>query len=81
MPHVVVEGAGDLQILYQVFTPLIHEARISRIFLARSVKTLLDHYYRTECCVQLLFQLKLHEKLSLCVSCLPQINPQVKKWP
>ena len=26
MPHVVIEEAGDLQGLYQVFTPIIHRA-------------------------------------------------------
>ena len=26
MPHVVIEEAGDLQGVYQAFTPLIHRA-------------------------------------------------------
>ena len=41
MPHVVIEEAGDLQGLYQAFTPIIHRAgseilKVQEFFLARS---------------------------------------------
>ncbi len=43
MPHVVVEEAGDLQGLYQAFTPIVHRTgneilKVQELYLSRSGK-------------------------------------------
>jgi hypothetical protein len=43
MPHVVIEDAGDLQRLYQAFTPIVHRTgneilKVQEFYLARSGK-------------------------------------------
>lgn len=85
MPHVVIEEAGELQILYQAFTPLIQRAgndilNVREFYLARSGKEALlesvtieqgavcNDFVRSSCT----------RRLSLCVSCLPQI---LRKYP
>jgi hypothetical protein len=82
MPHVVIEEAGDLQGLYQVFTPIIHRAgseilKVQEFFLARSGKDALLDSVAIENGVACTFfvQLKLHEK-AITVRLLPATDPE-----
>jgi hypothetical protein len=82
MPHVVIEEAGDLQGLYQVFTPIIHRAgseilKVQEFFLARSGKNALLDSVAIENGVACTFfvQLKLHEK-AITVRLLPATDPE-----
>ena len=82
MPHVVIEEAGDLQGLYQVFTPIIHRAgseilKVQEFFLARSGKDALLDSVAIENGVSCTFfvQLKLHEK-AITVRLLPATDPE-----
>ena len=82
MPHVVIEEAGDLQGLYQAFTPIIHRAgseilKVQEFFLARSAKDALLDSVAIENGVACTFfvQLKLHEK-AITVRLLPATDPE-----
>jgi hypothetical protein len=82
MPHVVIEEAGDLQGLYQAFTPIIHRAgseilKVQEFFLARSGKDALLESVAIENGVACTFfvQLKLHEK-AITVRLLPATDPE-----
>ena len=82
MPHVVIEETGDLQGLYQVFTPIIHRAgseilKVQEFFLARSGKDALLDSVAIENGVACTFfvQLKLHEK-AITVRLLPATDPE-----
>ena len=82
MPHVVIEEAGDLQGVYQAFTPLIQRAgtdilKIREFYLARSGKeALLESITIEEGTVCNYFiQLKLHEK-AITVRLLPATDPE-----
>ena len=82
MPHVVIEEAGDLQGLYQAFTPIIHRAgseilKVQEFFLARSGKDALLDSVAIENGVPCTFfvQLKLHEK-AITVRLLPATDPE-----
>jgi len=82
MPHVVIEEAGDLQGLYQVFTPIIHRAgseilKVQEFFLSRSGKDALLDSVAIENGVACTFfvQLKLHEK-AITVRLLPATDPE-----
>jgi hypothetical protein len=82
MPHVVIEEAGDLQGLYQVFTPIIHRAgseilKVQEFFLARGGKDALLDSVAIENGVACTFfvQLKLHEK-AITVRLLPATDPE-----
>jgi hypothetical protein len=82
MPHVVIEEAGDLQGLYQAFTPIIHRAgneilKVQEFFLARSGKDALLESVAIENGVACNFfvQLKLHEK-AITVRLLPATDPE-----
>jgi hypothetical protein len=82
MPHVVIEEAGDLQGLYQAFTPLIQRAgseiiKVQEFFLARSGKDALLDSVAIENGVACNFfiQLKLHEK-AITVRLLPVTDPE-----
>src|SRR5678815_1374068 len=68
MPHVVIEGAGDLQVLYQAFAPLIQRAgndilKVREFYLARSGKEALLESITIEqgAVCNYFVQLKLHE--------------------
>ena len=89
MPHVVIEEAGDLQGLYQAFTPIIQRAgseilKVQEFFLARSGKDALLDSVAIENGIACTFfvQLKLHEK-AITVRLLPATDsektPAVKK--
>ena len=82
MPHVVIEEAGDLQCLYNAFTPIIHRAgseilKVQEFFLARSGKDALLESVAIENGVACNFfvQLKLHEK-AITVRLLPATDPE-----
>ena len=82
MPHVVIEEAGDLQGLYQAFTPIIQRAgseilKVQEFFLARSGKDALLDSVAIENGVACTFfvQLKLHEK-AITVRLLPATDPE-----
>ncbi len=82
MPHVVIEEAGDLQCLYDAFTPIIHRAgseilKVQEFFLARSGKdALLDSVAIENGVAHTFFvQLKLHEK-AITVRLLPATDPE-----
>jgi hypothetical protein len=82
MPHVVIEEAGDLQGLYQAFTPIIHRAgteilKVQEFFLARSGKDALLESVAIENGIACTFfvQLKLHEK-AITVRLLPATDPE-----
>ena len=82
MPHVVIEEAGDLQGLYQAFTPIIQRAgseilKVQEFFLARSGKDALLDSVTIENGVACTFfvQLKLHEK-AITVRLLPATDPE-----
>jgi hypothetical protein len=82
MPHVVIEEAGDLQGVYQAFTPLIQRAgtdilKIREFYLARSGnEALLESITIEQGAVCNYFvQLKLHEK-AITVRLLPATDPE-----
>ncbi|HWR20456.1 MAG TPA: hypothetical protein VN444_01195 [Verrucomicrobiae bacterium] len=82
MPHVVIEEAGDLECLYDAFTPIIHRAgseilKVQEFFLARSGKdALLDSVAIENGVARTFFvQLKLHEK-AITVRLLPATDPE-----
>jgi len=82
MPHVVIEEAGDLQGVYQAFTPLIQRAgtdilKVREFYLARSGnEALLESITIEQGAVCNYFvQLKLHEK-AITVRLLPATDPE-----
>ncbi len=82
MPHVVIEEAGDLQGVYQAFTPLIQRAgndilKVREFFLARSGKEALLESITIEqgAVCNYFVQLKLHEK-AITVRLLPATDPE-----
>jgi hypothetical protein len=82
MPHVVIEEAGDLQGVYQAFTPLIQRAgtdilKIREFYLARSGKEALLESITIEqgTVCSYFIQLKLHEK-AITVRLLPATDPE-----
>ena len=82
MPHVVIEEAGDLQNIYQSFTPIIQRAgteilKVQEFFLARNGKDALLESVAIENGVACTFfvQLKLHEK-AITVRLLPATDPE-----
>lgn len=82
MPHVVIEEAGDLQGVYQAFTPLIQRAgtdilKIREFYLARSGKEALLESVTIEqgAVCNYFVQLKLHEK-AITVRLLPATDPE-----
>ena len=82
MPHVVIEEAGDLQGLYQAFTPIIQRAgtdilKVQEFYLARSGKDALLESVAIENGFACTFfvQLKLHEK-AITVRLLPATDPE-----
>ncbi|HSL02151.1 MAG TPA: hypothetical protein VK901_01255 [Nitrospiraceae bacterium] len=82
MPHVVIEEAGDLQSLYQTFTPLIQRAgtdilKILEFYLARSGKEALLESITIEqgAVCNYFVQLKLHEK-AITARLLPATDPE-----
>ena len=82
MPHVVIEDAGDLQGLYQAFTPIIQRAgtdilKVQEFYMGRSGKEALLESIAIEQSVVCNFfiQLKLHEK-AITVRLLPATDPE-----
>jgi hypothetical protein len=82
MPHVVVEETGDLQGLYQAFTPMLHRTgneilKIQEFYLSRSGKdALLESVAIEQGAVRNFFvQLKLHGK-AITVRLLPATDPE-----
>ena len=82
MPHVVIEESGDLQGLYQAFTPLIQRVgtdilKVREFYLARSGKEALLESISIEQGVvcNYFIQLKLHEK-AITVRLLPATDPE-----
>jgi len=82
MPHVVIEEAGDLQTVYQAFTPLIHRAgadilKVREFYLAQSGKEALLESITIEqgTVCNYFIQLKLLEK-AITVRLLPATDPE-----
>jgi hypothetical protein len=82
MPHVVVEEAGDLQGLYQAFTPIIHRTgneilKVHEFYVSRSGKdAILESVAIKQGAACTFFvQLKLHEK-AITVRLLPATDPE-----
>jgi hypothetical protein len=82
MPHVVIEEAGDLQGVYQAFTPLIQRAgtdilKVREFYLARSGNEALLESITIEqgAVCNYFIQLKLHEK-AITVRLLPATDPE-----
>jgi len=82
MPHVVVEEAGDLQGVFQAFTPIIQRAgtdilKVQEFYLGRSGKEALLESIAIEQGVACNFfvQLKQHEK-AITVRLLPATDPE-----
>jgi hypothetical protein len=82
MPHVVIEEAGDLQSIYQAFTPIVQRVgteilKVQEFFLARNGKDALLESVAIENGVACTFfvQLKLHEK-AITVRLLPATDPE-----
>lgn len=82
MPHVVIEEAGDLQSIYQAFTPIVQRTgteilKVQEFFLARNGKDALLESVAIENGVACTFfvQLKLHEK-AITVRLLPATDPE-----
>lgn len=82
MPHVVVEDAGDLQCLYQAFTPDKRREgseilKVQELFLARSGKEALLESVAIEqgAACNFFVQLKFHEK-AITVRLLPATDPE-----
>ena len=91
MPHVVVEGAGDLQALYQKFVPILQRAeqeilKVQEFYLAKSGReALLDAVVIEQGVARSFFiQLKQHEA-TMTVRLLPATDPEKtpavkKRW-
>ena len=82
MPHVVIEEAGDLQGVYQAFTPIIQRGgtdilKVQEFYLARSGKEALLESIAIEQGVACNFfvQFKQHEK-AITVRLLPATDPE-----
>jgi hypothetical protein len=82
MPHVVIEGAGDLQGLFQAFTPIIQRAgteilKVQEFYLARSGREALLESVAIEQDVARSFfvQLKQHGT-TITVRLLPATDPE-----
>lgn len=82
MPHVVIEAVGDLQALYQNFTPILRRTggeilKVQEFYLARSGKDALLESVAIEQGAACTFfvQLKLHEK-AITVRLLPATDPE-----
>lgn len=82
MPHVVIEGAGDLQGLFQAFTPMIYREgteilKVQEFYLARSGReALLDAVVIEQGTARSFFiQLKRHET-TITVRLLPATDPE-----
>ncbi|HBH80826.1 MAG TPA: hypothetical protein DDY39_13445 [Nitrospira sp.] len=82
MPHVVIEAAGDLQALYQNFTPILQRTggeilKIQEFYLSRSGKeALLEAVAIDQGTASNFFvQLKLHEN-AITVRLLPATDPE-----
>jgi hypothetical protein len=82
MPHVVIEEAGDLQGLYQAFTPMVHRTeneilKVQEFYLSRSGKDALLESVAIERGAACTFfvQLKSHEK-AITVRLLPATDPE-----
>ena len=82
MPHVVVEGAGDLQRLYQVFAPIMQRTendilKVQEFYLSRTGKDALLESVAIEqgAACNFFVQLKLHEK-AITVRLLPATDPE-----
>ncbi len=82
MPHVVIEEVGDLQSIYQAFTPIVQRVgteilKVQEFFLARNGKDALLESVAIENGVACTFfvQLKLHEK-AITVRLLPATDPE-----
>jgi hypothetical protein len=82
MPHVVIEEAGDLQGVYQAFTPIIQRAgtdilKVQEFYVGRSGKEALLESVAIEQGVARSFfvQLKRHER-SITVRLLPATDPE-----
>ncbi len=82
MPHVVVDHAGDLEGLYQAFTPIIHRAgdeilKVQEFYLARSGKEALLEAVAIEqgAARNFFIQLKRHEH-AITVRLLPATDPE-----
>ena len=82
MPHVVIEEAGDLQDLYQAFTPIIQRTggeilKVLEFYMSRSGKDALLESVAIEqgAAHNFFVQLKLHEK-AITVRLLPATDPE-----
>ena len=82
MPHVVVENAGDLQGLYQAFTPMLHRRndeilKVQEFYLSRSGKDALLESVTIEqgTACNFFVQLKLHDN-AITVRLLPATDPE-----
>lgn len=82
MPHVVVEEAGDLQALYQSFTPMLHRSsngilKVQEFYLSKSGKDALLESVTIEqgTACNFFVQLKLHQK-AITVRLLPATDPE-----
>lgn len=82
MPHVVVEGAGDLQALHQKFVPILQRAeqeilKVQEFYLAKSGReALLDAVVIEQGVARSFFiQLKQHEA-TMTVRLLPATDPE-----
>jgi hypothetical protein len=82
MPHVVVEEAGDLQGLYQAFTPMVQRTgneilKVQDFYLSRSGKDALLESVAIEqgAACNFFVQLKSHEK-AITVRLLPATDPE-----
>ena len=82
MPHIVIEEAGNLQRVYQAFTPIIQRAgtdilKVQECYLGRSGKEALLESITIEpgLACNFFVQLKLHEK-AITVQLLPATDPE-----
>lgn len=82
MPHVVIEAAGDLQALYQSFSPILQRTggeilKVQEFYLSRSGKdALLEAVAIDQGAASNFFvQLKLHEN-AITVRLLPATDPE-----
>lgn len=82
MPHIVIEDAGDLQVLYQHFTPMLQRAggeilKVQEFYLSRSGKEALLESVAIERGDSKTFfvQLKLHDN-AITVRLLPATDPE-----
>jgi len=82
MPHAVIEAVGDLQALYQHFTPILQRTgaeilKVQEFYLSRSGKDALLESVAIEqgTSTNFFIQLKLHEK-AITVRLLPATDPE-----